>query len=35
MDKKLEKMVVFNKKDLLEGVETLRNAVETTLGPRS
>lgn len=34
MDKKLEKMVVFDKKDLLEGVETLRSAVETTLGPR-
>jgi len=34
MDKKLEKMVVFDKKDLLEGVETLRNAVEVTLGPK-
>lgn len=34
MDKKLEKTVVFDKKDLLEGVETLRSAVETTLGPR-
>lgn len=34
MDKKLEKTVVFDKKELLRGVETLRNAVETTLGPR-
>jgi chaperonin GroEL len=34
MDKNLEKMVVFDKKDLLEGVETLRNAVEKTLGPK-
>lgn len=34
MDKKLEKTVVFDKKDLLKGVETLRNAVEVTLGCR-
>lgn len=34
MDKKLEKMVVFDKEDLLKGVDTLRSAVETTLGPR-
>lgn len=34
MDKKLEKTVVFDKKQLLEGVETLRNAVDVTLGPK-
>ena len=34
MDKKLEKIVIFDKKDLLIGVETLRNSVESTLGPK-
>ena len=34
MNKKLEKMVVFDKEDLLIGVDTLRSAVETTLGPK-
>lgn len=30
----MEKTVIFDKKDLLKGVETLRNAVERTLGPK-